>query len=61
MGWDMIMKLPIQDRRALIHKHDMEQESINREIEGRGDSNTQTYEGNSINTFAKMEQSNRRG
>lgn len=61
MSWDMIMKLPIQDRRALIHKHNLEQESINREIDGHGDSNTRTYEGDTINTFAKMEQSNRRG
>lgn len=56
MSWDMIMKLPIQDRRALIHKHNLEQETINNEIEGRGNTNVRTYEGESINTFAKMEQ-----
>ena len=28
MSWDMIMKLPIQDRRALIQKHNREQEEI---------------------------------
>lgn len=56
MSWDMIMKLPIQDRRALIHKHNMEQDAINNEIEGKNNSNVRTYEGESINTFARMEQ-----
>ena len=60
MSWDMIMKLPIQDRRVLIHKHNLEQEQINSEIEGKEKSNTRYYEGESINTFAKMEQSNMR-
>jgi len=50
------MKLPIQDRRALIHKHNMEQDAINNEIEGKNNSNIRTYEGESINTFARMEQ-----
>lgn len=61
MSWDMIMRLPIQDRRALIHKHNLEQEEINAEydrIEGGGES--RYYEGEMINTFAKMEQSNMR-
>ena len=61
MSWDMIMKLPIQDRRALIHKHNLEQEEINSEydrIENGG--NSRYYEGESINTFARMEQSNMR-
>lgn len=63
MSWDMVMKLPIQDRRTLIHKHNLEQEEINREYEGGdGASNTRYYEGESINTFAQMEQNNlRRG
>ena len=60
MPWDMIMKLPIQDRRAFIQKHNREQEMINNEIEGNGSSNVRTYEGEMINTFAKMEQSNMR-
>jgi hypothetical protein len=58
MSWDMIMRLPIQDRRALIHKHNKEQEVINNELEGKKSSNERTYEGASLNTFAKMEQSN---
>ena len=60
MSWDMIMKLPIQDRRTLIHKHNLEQEQINEEIDGKGRNNNRYYEGESINTFAKMEQSNMR-
>jgi hypothetical protein len=60
MSWDMIMKLPIQDRRALIQKHNREQEAINNEIEGNNSPNNRTYEGEMINTFAKMEQSNKR-
>ena len=61
MPWDMIMKLPIQDRRAFIQKHNREQEMINNEIEGNKSSNgSRFYEGESINTFARMEQSNKR-
>ena len=60
MSWDMIMKLPIQDRRALIQKHNREQEAINNEVEGNNSPNNRTYEGEMINTFAKMEQSNKR-
>lgn len=60
MSWDMIMKLPIQDRRALIAKHNIEQESLEREHNGGGpnSSSERYYEGEMINTFAKMEQSN---
>ena len=57
MPWNMIMSLPIQDRRAMINKHNMEQEMINKEYE-RGDSNVRTYQGESLNTFAKLEQNN---
>ena len=60
MSWDMIMRLPIQDRRSLIHKHNLEQEEINKDIEGSTNSNVRTYEGESINTFAQLEQLNNR-
>ena len=60
MSWDMIMKLPIQDRRSLIHNHNLEQEEINKEIDGNSGSNVRTYEGESINTFAKLEQDNKK-
>ena len=58
MPWDMIMHLPIQDRRALIHKHNMEQDMINHNFNNQNSSNTRTYQGESLNTFAKLEQSN---
>lgn len=57
MSWEMIMKLPIQERRAFIHKHNMEQEVIEREYTNSTQGNMRTYEGETINTFAKMEQS----
>lgn len=56
MSWDMIMHLPIQDRRSLIRKHNIEQEAENKAIEGYEKSDIRTYEGESINTFAKLEQ-----
>lgn len=55
------MKMPIQDRRALIRKHNIEQEELNRELEGGSNGNIRTFEGESINTYAKLEQSNRKG
>lgn len=58
MSWDMIMRLPIQDRRALIHKHNLEQDEIRKEYEGQKGENVRTYEGEAINKFAEMEQSN---
>ena len=61
MSWDMIMKLPIQDRRQLIQKHNKEQEEISREFrEIRGDANNRHHEGDSINAFARLEQSNQK-
>lgn len=60
MSWDMIMKLPIQDRRALIYKHNLEQEELenNHNSEYGEGVSSRHYEGDSINTFARMEQSN---
>ena len=55
MSYDMIMKLPIQDRRALIYKHNMEQDALSREFD-KTQGNVRTYEGESLNTFARMEQ-----
>lgn len=61
MSWDMIMKLPIQDRRALIQKHNREQDVISKEMDASmRDSSSTTYEGETLNTFAKMEQSNQK-
>jgi hypothetical protein len=61
MSWDMIMSLPIQERRAFIHKHNMEADAIEREINKGETGGIRTYEGESINTFAQLEQSNKRG
>ena len=55
MSYDMIMKLPIQDRRALIQKHNIEQDAIAREFD-KTSGIVRTYEGESLNTFARMEQ-----
>lgn len=60
MSWDMIMKLPIQDRRSLIHKHNIEQEEISKEFD-ENKSDIRTYEGETINSFARLEQTNKRG
>ena len=58
MSWDMIMRLPIQDRRTLIHKHNLEQDAISKEMDEGTGSNVRTYEGEQLNAFAKLEQSN---
>jgi hypothetical protein len=42
----------------MIRKHNMEQDAIEREYATGTEKNTRTYEGESINTFAMMEQSN---
>lgn len=60
MPYDMIMRLPIQDRRALIHKHNLEQDAISREANEGSYENSRKYEGEAINKFAEMEQSNKR-
>lgn len=56
----MYMSMPIQERRAFIHKHNQEQETIERRHEQNNNGDTRTYEGESINTFAKLEQTNGR-
>ena len=58
MDYNMYMSLPIQERRAFIHKHKQEQEELNNKYNSPEGSNVRKYEGESINTFAKMEQSN---
>jgi hypothetical protein len=62
MTWDMIMTLPIQERRAMIRKHNMEQDEMERQFEsdtGSG-SDTRKYEGELINDYARLEQNNQR-
>ena len=60
MDYNMFMSMPIQERRAFIHKHNQEQEMLERRYEKSNGSDTRTYEGESINTFARMEQTNGR-
>lgn len=56
----MVMTLPIQERRAMIRKHNMENEEIEREINGETSSDTRKFEGELINDFARLNQSNER-
>lgn len=57
----MIMKLPIQDRKAIIHKHNLEQEQIDARIHDNGQSSTERhYEGEQLNDFARLEQMRRK-
>ena len=60
MSWEMIMRLPIQDRRALIQKHNREQEMINDETNGEYNASNRKYEGEALNTYARLEQSNQK-
>ena len=53
---ETVMKLPIQDRRYFIQKHNEEQENIKSSIDRSKDS--KVYDGESINNFAKLEQTN---
>ena len=52
---ETVMKMPIQDRRYFIQKHNEEQEGIRQ----RYNKNTgKVYDGESLNEFAKLEQEN---
>ena len=53
---ETVMRLPIQDRRYYIHKHNEEQEGIRSSYEKKN--GVKTYDGESINEFAKIEQEN---
>ena len=55
---ETVMKLPIQDRRYYIQRHNEEQEGIRAERERSKNGMSITHTGEDINTFAKMEQSN---
>ena len=57
MSWDMVMKLPIQERRAFIHKHNLESEALERDIaQSTGNPNNMHLEGEAINRFARLTQ-----
>jgi len=62
MSWDMIQRLPMQERRALIRKHNLESEQIEREIQqSQGDSSNVHLEGAAINEFARRSQNDPMG
>lgn len=53
---ETVMKLPIQDRRYYIQRHNDEQEGIRKRMEKT--SGNRTYDGEALNAFAKNEQEN---
>ena len=54
---ETVMKLPVQDRRYFIQKHNEEQEGIRSDFEkARG--NNRIFDGETINKYAKLEQQN---
>ena len=56
MSWDMIMSLPMQERRAMIHKHNLDSDAVEREINGSTDTTNHHLEGRAINEFARRNQ-----
>lgn len=58
----MIYSLPIQERRAFISKHNREADREEQEFKKQsGDANVRTFEGEAINTYAGLSQSNQNG
>ena len=53
---ETVMRLPVQDRRYFIQRHNEEQEGIRSAIDRRK-GNT-TYDGEVLNEYAKLEQEN---
>jgi hypothetical protein len=58
MSYDMYMRMPIDERREFIHRHNMEQMEISNNSKPNG--NERTYEGEAINKFAQMSQSDKK-
>ena len=54
---ETVMKLPIQDRRYYIQKHNEEQQNLRSSYE-RNTGTHKTYDGESLNEYAKLEQMN---
>lgn len=52
------MKLPIQDRRYFIQKHNEEQEQIRASYENRNSNGSSVTDGETINEYARIEQMN---
>lgn len=57
MSYDMILKMPIQERRAFIKKHNIESDAIERDIAQSSKSGADMHlEGSAINEFARRSQ-----
>jgi hypothetical protein len=54
---ETVMKLPVQDRRYFIQKHNEEQQGIKRDFERRTGKAT-ISDGETINEYARLEQEN---
>lgn len=55
---ETVMRLPVQDRRYYIQKHNEEQQGIKRDIDMR--SGRSKVDGDSINEYARLEQENKK-
>ena len=53
---ETVMKLPIQDRRYFIQKHNQEQQGIRESYEKRNGNREKITDGETINEYAKLEQ-----
>jgi hypothetical protein len=53
---ETVMKLPVQDRRYFIQKHNEEQEGLRTRYERRN--GNQIQDGEAINAYARLEQQN---
>lgn len=61
MSWDMIMRLPIQERRMMIRRYNMDADAIEKNSEGAHGADTRRFEGELINDYARLEQNNQKG
>lgn len=61
MSYDMVQRLPIQERRMMIRKYNMDADEMERNFEDARGSDTRTYQGEQLNDFARLEQNNQRG
>lgn len=57
----MIMRLPIQERRMMIKRYNMDADTIEKNSEGAHGADSRRYEGEQINDFARLEQNNQKG
>lgn len=55
--WETLERMPIQDRRYYIQKHNADQEEIEKTYKSSSDGGSTVNNGD-LNAFAKLEQSN---